>query len=522
MPVLDPQIVWKHLTSGVHEVARVVGKTYGPLGGKVAVAKSGTVLVTTDGAALTREAQLGGSKRLGAKLVRSAAIATEKQVGDGTSTTVLLTSALLKEIGKLAAAPDWNPVVLVDQIREAEQVAEEILRSLSDPTSEVLLRRVAEMASHEDKAIAEKVIEAVLAVGEDGSVVISTYEGTGIVLEQKEGLQLSQGWASHSMCPAGASEREMDGPLVAVFRQPLRRAADVASAMETATQWPGRGLVVFAPSVAGEALTTLVLNDKKGVLSCAAVEYTGSPADRDDWVTDIATVTNATVADRVAGFDPEKFEGPWLGYARRVTISREKTLIVSYMDEEILTKIDERAASLKSRSEASTYPYERDRLSERASALDGGLATLRVGGFTKQEAQDRRSRVEDALRAVQTALRGGVVAGAGRAYFGASCLLPETEGGKILSRTLRSIVGTLADRAGEEPAVILAESLQCADEDPPGWFGFDPLKRIWRDFGEEPQIVDPTDVAIFALRNAVSVACQIALCGGIAMRSDRR
>jgi len=520
VPVLNQRKVWALLSRGVLEVARVVERTYGPAGGKVMVEKNRSVLVTTDGAALTREAQLGGSKRLGAALVRSAAIETEKQVGDGTSTTVLLTGALVREIGKRAVALDWNPVETVREIREAFEVAEASIRSLSRETDRESLDRVARMASHGDSLVSEPVVDAVLAVGEEGSVVISPYEGTGIVLEQKEGLYLEQGWASFAMCPAGI-EREFDGPLVVVFRKELRRVSDVASAMEAASQWPGRGLVVFAPKVYGEALATLLLNDREGVLSSAAVEYSGSPADTVDWLEDLATVTNATVVDPAIGFDVENFEAPWLGYARKITLKKDSTLLVSYMDEEILGKIDLRVASLKARAEASPYPYERDRLTERASALDGGLCTIRVGGFTKQEGQDRRSRVEDALRAVQTALRGGVVPGAGQAYFAASRDLPPTEGGRILGVALRSILGVLGRRGGTEPAILLSNRERYAEAFSSRWFGYDPVEKTWRDLYDAPRIVDPTEVAVVALRNAVSVACQIALCGA-EMKSRKR
>jgi chaperonin GroEL len=521
-PVLDQQRVWKLLSSGVHEVARIVAKTYGPMGGKVMVQKAGSVLVTTDGAALTRESQLAGVKRLGAALVRSAAIKTEEQVGDGTSTTVLLADSLIKQIGLRACVYDWDPVKVVAQIRAAHEVAENEIRAMSRTSDRDCLDRVAFMASHEDPLIAEKVVEAVLAVGEEGSVVISPYEGTGIVLEQKEGLYLNQGWASFEMAPDEGTEREMDGPLVAVFRRPLRRMADIASAMEQASQWPGRGLLVFAPRVQGEALKTLLVNSKKGVLSCAAVEYAGSPADLDDWLEDLATVTNATIIDPNTGMNPESFEAPWLGSARRITLTKDHTLVVSYLDDNILQKIDQRALQLRARAESTQHPFEKDRLIERASALDGGLCTLRVGGFTKQEGQDRRSRVEDALKAVQTCLRGGVIPGAGLAFFRAAIWLPQDEGGAILRHALRSVLGTLVKRAGVEPAIVFSEGMEVALYDPDGWFGYDPLKKDWRDFWEEsPRVVDPTEVMLAALRNAVSVACQMALCGGVVSKSIR-
>jgi len=520
-PVLNQQRLWKLLSSGVHEVAQVVAKTFGPQGGKVMVQKAGSVLVTTDGAALTRESQLAGAKRLGATLVRSAAIKTEEQVGDGTSTTVLLVDALVRQIGVRACVHDWEPVRVVAQIRAAHEIAEQQILHMSQPSDRVSLDRVALMASHEDPIIASKVVEAVLAVGEEGSVVISPYEGTGIVLEQKEGLYLNQGWASSGMAPSEGQEREMDGPLVVVFRHILRRVTDIAPAMEQASQWPGRGLVVFAPRVQGDALKTLLVNNKNGVLSCAAVEYSGSPADLMDWLEDLTTVTNATLVDPDTGMDPAKFESPWLGYARRITITKDHTLVISYLDEDILKKIDQRVLQLRARAESSSYPFEKDRLTERASALDGGLCTLRVGGLTKQEGQDRRSRVEDALRAVQTCLRGGVVPGAGLAFFRAALWLPQDEGGAILGVALRSILGALAARSGAEPAVVVAQGFEVALYDPEGWFGYDPVLGDWRDFRDSPKVVDPTEVALAALRNAVSVACQIALCGGVLSRPER-
>lgn len=458
------------------------------------VEKGGSVLVTTDGAALTRESQLGGDFRLGADLVRVAALQTEKETGDGTSTTVLLTSALMRGIEKLSVASDWDPVRVTEELRAATLDVEAYLRSLSRPASPSTLHRVAEMAAHGETEIAEKVVQAVLQVGEEGSVSISPHEGTGLVLEHREGLSLEQGWASFGMCPPGASERDMDGPLVAVFRQVLRRTEDVSGAMEQASQWPGRGLVIFSPGIQGDALSTVLLNDQKKVISCVAVEYRGSPRDLSDWIDDIATVTNATVVDPQTGRTPKNFESSWLGYARRILLTRDRTTLISYMDEDIIQAIDLRASALKARAEASSHPYDRDRLSERAAALDGGLVTLKVGGRTKQEAQDRRSRTEDALLAVQSALKGGVIPGAGISYLKARFQVPNTEGGKILSHALSEPFLILAERAGKEPLVEL-------------------LKAGERTL--DPEIVDPVEVGCSALRNAVSVAVQIALCGGV-------
>lgn len=505
--IVDRAETWKLLTGGVNEVARVVSRTYGPRGGKVLVEKAGSVLATTDGAALTQESQLGGSYRLGARMVREAALKTEKEAGDGTSTTVLVTSALLRELGKCAADPDWDPVRIVREIREAARAADQYLENSSVEATEEVLRRVALMAAHGEEIVSERVLEAVLEVGEEGSVVMAPYEGTSILLERKEGLVLDSGWVSRELSPSDSTERGMDGPLVAVFGSPLRKMEDVTAAMEEASQWPGRGLIVFAPSIQGTALATLVLNNQKGVLPGMAVGFVGSPKDLRDWLEDISAVTRASIVDWEKGMDPRKFSSEWLGYARKAVVSRDRTILVSYEEDEVLASIDSRARELRTRAEKTEFPYEKDRLLERAGALDGGFCTLKVGGVTKQEGQDRRSRIEDALRAVQSALRGGVVPGAGKGMGDAARSLPDTEGARVLAKGLREPLRVLALRSKKEPEVILSRGI------PEGWVGWDPVSDTVRDFSESPVVADPTEVLRSALRNAVSVACTIALSG---------
>jgi chaperonin GroEL len=519
--ISDPSKAHELLLAGIREGYELVSRTYGPGGGPVLIEKQGVPFATTDGVSVLREAQLGDKRRIGLALVREAARETESLTGDGTTTTVLMTSSLSSALIRRIAEAGSNPPQIVREVQEASKIAVERIALLSEEATQVDLAAIALSASHGDQEISDRVVEAVMTVGEEGAITLAAYEGTGVVLEYREGMEVPQGWASYEMAPRdGASERELEGPFVVVSLAPLKTMGDVVPMMESATQWPGRGLVVFAPQIYGEALATMVTNDRGGVLPCIAVEHGGSPRDLRGWAEDLATVTNATVLDPVADMGPGSFRDEYLGYARKVTVARGKTAVFSYLDDDIAKRIDAAVVRLRAESDDCPYPYERDRLKERLAALDGGLCVLKVGGFTKQEAQNRRGKAEDAVQAVQQALRGGVVPGAGWALFLASTYLPDTVGGKILAKALREPLRTLATQAGLEPAGTLLTAKQIAFDSHSPWLGLDPVARDWRNLRDSPVIVDAKEVLLAAVTNAVSVACQVALVGGVIKRRD--
>lgn len=499
------------LRRGTGELAHAVGITYGPHGGKVAVSKLGKVVITTDGAALGKECQFGDLRRLGVSLVRSASDKADGRAGDGTSTAAILTDSILSSSMR-CYTHKWDVVSLVREIREALTLVEKKIQGLAVEATEDYLRRVAFMSSHGDEEISNAIVQGILTAGENGTVLLVKSEGVGIEFEMKEGLTVDSGYMT-SEFSGGLSERVMDGPLVAVVSTPLEKAGDIQPLMEEASQWPGRGLVVFAPGIYGEALALLTLNNQKGVLpSCAVtVKFRGSAFDLRNECENIAVITGATVVDRVAGMDVRKFESGWLGAARKITVSKNQTVIVSYMDEPITKRVDARIEALLALADKSRFDYERDRYHAEAASLDGGLCLVKVGGYTELEAVERRSRAEDTLHAVQQCLENGVVPGAGWSFLYASQGLPDTEGGRIVRGALEAPLSVLASRAGAEGAVVVTKSR----ESPEPWTGFDPVTGVWRDFREDPAIIDPLDVVLSSLHVAGSVACEVLLTGAV-------
>jgi len=513
MKVFEGKRALEVLTRGTRELSRLVATTYGPNGAKVAVGKGGSVLVTTDGSALAHETRFRGLHRLGASMVRTASSQVDRTSGDGTSTTILLAGALLDGALDFYSSRTWNPVSIVQDIQGFLPAVESLLSDMAIEPSEELLRRVAFMSSHGDTLVADSVVEAVLRVGENGTVLIRAGDGVGIEQDHREGLVLDVGWSSHAMGKGDGTPREMEGPLVAVVNHPLSTFEDVQTIMEEASQWPGRGLVLFCPQLTGDALTTLLLNDSKGVLPCVAVVYKSpSVYDTFEWFEDVAAITNSYTVGLDRGDNHREFKSEWLGSARKIVVGRDHTEILSYPDagERVL----ERAAKLQQMAADSTSEYDQDRYRERSAALSGGLCILKVGGYTKSEAQDRRSRVEDSLHAVRETLKTGVVPGAGRAlqFVASMPELQETVGGQVLARALEEPLRVLSARSGTSFLTLSLPS-----DDP--WVGWCPVRREVVDFRGEPAVVDPLGVVLSSLRAAASVACTVLTTGVVLSKS---
>lgn len=498
------------LARGMSELARLVSVTYGPRGAKVAVAKA-SVRVTTDGASIARELRFQGSERIGVSLMRAATEVVDGGAGDGTSTTILLANALVQAALDIYSPRNWEPRRLVQEVRDCLPAVEEVLRDIAREPDEAFLRRIAHMSSHGDEGIVESVVPAVLRAGETGTVLIQPGDGVGIEQEYRDGLVLDVGWAAHAMGKGDGKDRVFEGPLVAVVNRELSSFEDVRSMMEEASQWPGRGLVLFCPKLTGDALKTFVMNDAREVLPCIAVTYLNPSSEEvREWLEDVASVTSAKNITDDCGDDHQQFQAEWLGSARKIAVGRDRTEILSYPDAG--DRIGARVEELLRRADGTSSDFDRDRYRERAAAMDGGLCILKVGGYTNGEAVERRSRVEDSLHAVREALRSGVVPGAGRAFhFVASQPeLQETLGGRVLARALTEPLRVLCERSGVSFDAIISEG--------EAWMGWCPVRESMTDFSEPPFVIDPLNVSISSLRGAMSVACEVLLTETVLVR----
>jgi chaperonin GroEL len=505
-------------------MANVIGVTYGPRGRTVMLDRSAGLLSTKDGVTVAWELDPEDPlRRLGTRALQNACHKINLEAGDGTSTTAILTHAILAEAHKWVAAGE-NPALLAQDLQRVADllVNADIFDILTpEPVEAGLLYEVALNASHGDEEVAKAIVDGLDMVGAEGMISVEEGKGRGIELVPKNGLEISRGLESTDFLPEGQTSLHLDTALVALVDGELTKLKDVQNILEQATQFPFP-LVIVSRGCFGEALQVLVMNNGKLKRSdgqdfcCVAVRVPGHLDQQRDHLHDLASVTGSQILDPEAGDSLSKCSSEVLGSIQSTTLKRDTATFVAFEDKYEL--IEQRVAELERKRDRSTHSFDVEQINERIAKLTNGFCLTRVGAATQVEIRERRGRIEDALSAVRCAIEEGVVPGGGISYLQLACFLqgslPFTAKGKgtrVLCEALRAPLRLIARNAGYEAPVVLQRVLRASydgHETPlPSWeHGWDATTNELRDFRQSPVIADPMKVVKAVILTAISTA----------------
>ena len=496
----------KKLKQGVDKLANAVKVTLGPKGRNVAIEKSfGVPHVTKDGVSIAKEIEFSDHlENMGAKIVIEAASKALDVAGDGTTTAVVLTQAIVEEGFKNVTA-GANPMEIKTGIEKGVNAVVKYLQAKATKVNgKEDFRRVATISANGDEEIGNELAEILDKVGSQGVVTVEEGNTFGINAKYVEGMQFDKGYISPYFA-AGSEDQTVtiENPMILITDKKLSNAKELFELLEKVVVMGNRNIVIIAEDVEGDALANLIINKLKGNLNVVSVKAPAFGDRRKAMLQDIAILTGGQVITEELGRTLDNATVEDFGRAEKVKVTKDTTVVINGKGEK--SSIDSRVSSIKVEIENTTSDYDKEKLQERLAKLSGGVAVLEVGAASEIEQKEKKDRIDDALQATRAAIEEGVVPGGGIALLDARSVLDTLEvadndekvGIRILRSALEAPFRQIMKNAGLEAASYI--------KDMKDGKGFDARKEEIVDM-VKAGIIDPVKVTRSALQNAASVA----------------
>lgn len=515
---MSKQILYKEearkaLENGVKKIVDAVKLTIGPKGRNVVLGRQYQApLVTNDGVTIAKSIELPCPfENMGAALVKEASIKTNDMTGDGTTTSTILAGSMISE-GLKNISFGASPILLKRGIELASKVVIDKLKQISTPITSLESTKNVATISAGDKDIGELVSSAFNKVGKDGTVTLGDSSTDQTFLEIVEGLSFDRGYLSSYMVTNNEKMTcELSEPYILVTDKKINSISELLPILEGIMK-SGKPLLIIAEDMEQDALSALVLNKLRGTFLCAVVKAPLFGEKRLEMLEDIATLTGATFISNQLYNNFQEVDLSCLGKANTVKITKDSTSIIGGLGNH--ENIQQLKNKIKELYNNSTDEYDKSRFSERLSKLSQGVGIIKVGAPTEAEAQEKKMRIEDAVNAVKASLKNGIVQGGGTSLLRAkdelkkliSSLDGEIKiGAEILSMAIESPFRQIVINAGKDPVEKL---LTIYENQHLENFGYDALNDKFVNMINSG-IIDPTEVEICALTNAVSIATTI-------------
>lgn len=500
------------LKKGIDLVTDAVKITLGPRGRNVVFDKGyGGPTITNDGVSIAKEITLSDKfENMGAEIVKEVANKTNEIAGDGTTTSVVLTQAMIKE-GLKQTAMGANGMMIRKGIESAREVIVGELKKMAKPIkSDAEVRQVATISA-ESEELGQTIAATIKKVGKDGVVTVEESQSFGIESEIALGLEFDKGYISPYMITnPDRMEAEYKDALILITDKKISSIKEILPLLEKVAGTGRKDLVIIAEDVDGEALTTFVLNKIRGTFNVLALKAPGYGDRKKELLGDIAIMTGGQVITEELGLKLESVEPNMLGKAGKVIATKDKTILVGGKGKK--SEIERRVTELKAQLESTTSKYDKEKFEERIAKLSGGVAIIRVGAATETEMKYLKLKIEDAVNATKAAIEEGIVPGGGVALVKVSEKVralreknkdPEfLVGFDIVLNALEAPLRQIVINAGKDDAAVIIEKVRKGR----GMLGYDAAADAMIDDMLEAGIIDPVKVTRSGVEHAASAA----------------
>ena len=252
--------------SGVDKLAAAVKSTLGASGMCVIYEDAlGTPVITKDGVTVAESVVLlDPVENIGARLVKQASAKTVAEAGDGTTTSIVLTESLLKNIN--------HELLHKTTIREIKEGVysglEKVNKYLDNSSIEVkddMLKHVSTISCNNDTELGEIISKAYKEVGNNGVVLMEESDTEKTYSQIVDGVQFESGLTSpHFTTNKDKQVAELTEPCVLIVNSKIPSLRKIQSILEHVIK--NRKELLIIAEIDENAKSALLMNKLKVIL----------------------------------------------------------------------------------------------------------------------------------------------------------------------------------------------------------------------------------------------------------------
>ena len=494
------------LVKGINKIADAVSSTLGPSGQTVLIESpehTHGITVTKDGVTVAKSIGLvDPTENLAVRMMKEAADRTATSAGDGTTTSIVLTRALV-EAGMKYIDKDKTQV-LRDMHEECSNVVNS-LKKKSKAVTKGRLKDVATISSNNDHSIGDIIAKVYKEVGKNGIVTVDKSMTSKTYYETTKGIKIDRGYSSPMFInDHKKDECILEDTYILVSDAEISNILQIENVLKPIIA-ENKKLLIIAPCSVN-VVNTIAANVVKRDMKICIIPPPSFGYRQHELMQDIALSVGATYFSEKTGDDLSLMTSSDLGHVERVIVGRDSSVILKDEVEQNAKAIDERVEQLKQAHEMTKLRADKEFILERIASLNGGIGVIYAGGNTDLEQKELYDRIDDAVCAVRSALEEGILPGGGVALYreavkmGRDC---DTVAKKIFSEALSSPLMLILENSGLDGDEISHFML------PKDYsYGYNAKTNIYGDM-YVMGVIDPLKVTRSALENAVSVATTI-------------
>ena len=491
------------LLEGIRLLSKAVKSTLGPSGHTAMLESSNHtkgLTITKDGVTVAKNFNIEDPvANLAVNLMKEAAENTAITAGDGTTTAIVLTEAIIENgMRYMLENPKTNVHDLISHIKSDSDAAIKHLDKISKKVSGKTLESVATISTNNNKELGKIISNAYKELGKDGKLTVENSKNENTYCEITDGIKIDRGYSSKLFVNNHRNDEcIMDDVYVLMTDMEISNILEIESVLKPIINDKKKLLIIG--NCTNNVTNTLAANVVQNNLKLCNIIPPSFGYKTNELMSDIALATGAKYFSESQGDNLGMLTMADLGHADKIVIGkRESTIFVSNQETE---EIKNRISELKDARDMNDNKNERDFIDQRISLLNGKVGVIYVGGDSDIEQKELYDRVEDAVCAVKSAIEEGILPGGGIALlqYADKMYGPMSD---VLRESLIAPFNQILVNAGKDPVEILEKKSYEKNS------GYDVKNDKYGDM-YKMGIIDPAKVTKNALKNAVSVATTI-------------